>query len=244
VRVFGRDQATVSRLGGLGVRASLGSDLAFRSPAASRLRADATPRAGLVIAVAPRQFGWDSEAYPVRDEIAAATAGAITILVREHNARVLVVTQSSAADLEHDPDAIDQLLPMLSPDARAVTELLPTADRIEDAIDQYARADIVLAYRLHAGILALRAGTPSLVIDYEPKVRGVLGMVDLQHWVLTPREASDDRCIVDRLIALQQSAEADRIRRAVRIAESLAAPFDAELARRFRGAGSQSVPGR
>jgi polysaccharide pyruvyl transferase WcaK-like protein len=241
MRVFGRDQATVARLAALGVGATLSSDLAFRSRAAAEFRAAAPKADGLVVAVAPRQFGWDSEAYALRNEIAEATAAALTALVREQNARLLVITQSSASNLEYDPEAIDRLLPMLPPDAIAATEVLPIVDGIDAALLQYARADVALTYRLHAGILALRAGTPSLVLDYEPKVRGVLGMVDLHHWVLTPGDASNPRRIVERLTALRQTDEVGRIHRALRIAEDLAAPFETELVRRLHRAGNDTT---
>jgi polysaccharide pyruvyl transferase WcaK-like protein len=238
IAVFGRDEATVVGLRSLGLHATLAADLAFRSPAGARARLrTVSHRGGLVVALAPRKFGWDAEAYRARNDIAAATAGAVATLVRRRGARVLVITQSNADDLENDTDAIERLMPMLPADIRSAVEVMCPAETIDAAVEQYARAHVVYAYRLHAAILALLAGTPSAVIDYEPKVRGVLGMLGLRHWVLTPGDASDGRLVVSRLEELTAPEELERIDEALEIAARMTIPFEEELRRRLRRGG-------
>ena len=243
-RVFGRDEETVQRLRRLGVQARLACDVAFRSPVRSRARRRLeSERHAFVVALAPRKFGWDAEAYEARADIAAATAQTLTTLVRDHGARVLVIAQSNANGLENDLDAIDEVMQILPADVRSAAELLPPAGDLDEAVAQYARANVVYAYRLHATILALLAGTPSAVIDYEPKVRGVLGMLTLGHWVLTPEEASNATTVVDRLVRLTAATESDHIADALAIAERMNIPFERELVRRLGSGGLTPLRG-
>jgi colanic acid/amylovoran biosynthesis protein len=48
----------------------------------------------------------------------------------------------------------------------------------------YGRLDLVVASRLHSGILALCAGTPIVALSYLPKTDGVLARLGLDRWVL------------------------------------------------------------
>ncbi len=48
----------------------------------------------------------------------------------------------------------------------------------------YARADLVIATRMHAAIIALCAGTPVLPIEYEFKTRELFKALGLERWVL------------------------------------------------------------
>lgn len=232
--VFGRDAGTVDRLQGLGLDSRLASDIAFRSPVRPRApHQSASSGAGLVVAVAPRKFGWDAEAFQARADIAAATAQALIRLVRRHGARLLIIPQSNASDLENDLDAVDDLMASLPPDVLGAAERLRPAETIEEALAQYQRADVVYAYRLHAAVLALLAGKPSAVIDYEPKVRGVLGMLQLSDWVVSPEHASDPATVVERLNDLAGENQTERMTAALAIAARMSAPFEQELARRL-----------
>jgi glycosyltransferase involved in cell wall biosynthesis len=55
---------------------------------------------------------------------------------------------------------------------------------LSGAIDLLASADIVVAERLHAGVLAAAAGTPFVGLEYRPKVRDFAASVDMVDWVL------------------------------------------------------------
>ena len=232
--IFTRDAPTLDRLRQVGLGARLASDLAFRSPSAARAAAE--PRAeheGLVIAWAPRQFGSDSDAHRARGAIEVAAMAALTSLVRKHDARLLLITQSNAEGIENDLAVIERVRVHLAADVRSRTVSLPPAADIGESIAQYARADVLYGFRLHAAILALMAGTPSLVVAYEAKVTGVLEQVGLADWVIEPAEAMDASVVVKRLLSLAESQVARRIKAARRAADIAHVPFEDELRRRL-----------
>jgi colanic acid/amylovoran biosynthesis protein len=51
-----------------------------------------------------------------------------------------------------------------------------------ELIAELATFDAVVATRMHAGILALSAGTPVLAIDYEDKARRLFGQLGVPDW--------------------------------------------------------------
>jgi polysaccharide pyruvyl transferase WcaK-like protein len=231
VRVFGRDESTVARLQRNGIRSKLAADLAFRSRASQFPRNfERSTDERMVVAWAPRQFGWDADAYARRIEIAEATLRVLTWFVRERDARLQIIAQSTASGLEDDHREIDRMLARLPPDVRDAADLLPPPRSLDEAMAQYARADVLYSYRLHAAILALFAGTPSLVVDYEPKVRGVLGMIGLSHWVVTSDGATDPVTVADRLFSLASGPDARDMERAIALGAELTAPFEAGIA--------------
>jgi polysaccharide pyruvyl transferase WcaK-like protein len=235
VTVFGRDGRTVARLKREGIRAILAADLAFKSRAARFPRNSDRPAAGpIVVAWAPRQFGWDTAPYARRKEIAEATLRVLTWFVRERGARLQIIAQSTADGLENDRREIERMLAILPPDVTDATDVLPPPTSVDEAMVQYARADVLYSYRLHAAILALFAGTPSLVVDYEPKVRGVLGMIGLSHWVVTSDDATDSAAVADRLSMLAKGTDAHTMERAIACGEELTAPFEEGIANLVR----------
>jgi colanic acid/amylovoran biosynthesis protein len=227
--VFGRDHGTVARLRRLGIPATFSGDLAFLSRATESDRPRHRAKESLCVAVAPRQFGWDTEPFARRAELEAATVGVLTSLVRERGARILVVAQSTAAGLEDDAAEITRLLSRLPSDVAPSVRRLPHARSVDEVIAQYAEADVVYAYRLHAAITALMAGTPSLVIDYEPKVRGVLSTVGLGDWVISSAEAADPVTVQERLVTLAARADPGEMRRSIERGQRLTSPFVSEL---------------
>ena len=51
-----------------------------------------------------------------------------------------------------------------------------------ELIAELGTFDAVVATRMHAGILALSAGTPVLAIDYEDKARRLFGQLGVPDW--------------------------------------------------------------
>lgn len=242
IPVFGRDHGTVARLRRIGIPATFSGDLAFRSRAAEPPRPRHRSLESLCVALAPRQFGWDTEPFARRAELEAATVRVLTTLVRERGARILVVAQSTATGLEDDDAEITRLLSRLAPDVAPSVRRLPHARSVDEAIAQYAEADVLYAYRLHAAITALMAGTPSLVIDYEPKVRGVLSTVGLGDWVISSAEASDPVMVEGRLVGLAARADQAEMRLSIERGSRLTSPFVVEL-EDMLGAAAASASG-
>ena len=48
-------------------------------------------------------------------------------------------------------------------------------------------AELVVAMRLHAGILAAAAGTPAVVLDYDPKTRAFAAQTGQSAWAVRGR---------------------------------------------------------
>ena len=159
--------------------------------------------------------------------------GALTSLVRKHDARLLLITQSNAEGIENDSTVIERVLVHLAADVRSRTVSLPPAADIGESIAQYAGADVLYGFRLHAAILALMAGTPSLVVAYEAKVAGVLEQVGLGDWIIEPADALDATVVAKRLLSLAESHVARRIKAARRAADIAHVPFEDELRRRL-----------
>lgn len=229
-RVFARDLPTIGRLSELGIPATLASDLAFRSPSLARAGARPRPRhEGLVVAWAPRQFGPDHDAYRDRAAIEERTVVALSALVRKRAAHIMPLCQSNASGLEDDRIVIDRIVGGLPEDLRSSVEMLARADEIEEAVGQFARADVLLSWRMHPGIMALFAGTPSLVVGYESKVRGVFELLGLADWVIDPEAMPAGPELATRLASLATDAERGRIGPALERAQAGFAELDATL---------------
>ncbi len=229
-RVFARDLPTIARLAEVGIPATYASDLAFRSPALTRAGKRPRPiHSGLVVAWAPRQFGSDSDAYRDRAAIEEQTIFALSALVRDRGARVILVAQSNVSGLEDDLIVINRVLRRLPEDLRASVETPAPAHGVEEAVGQFARADVLLSSRMHAGIMALFAGTPSLIVGYEPKVKGVFELLGLADWLIDPEAMPLGPKLAAHLAALATDAERGRIGPALERARAAFGELDAVL---------------
>lgn len=234
--VFARDTPSAERLAAIGVDAVVSSDLAFRSPSARR-SADLRPdRRRPLVAWAPRQFATDSDVHRIRHAIHDAAIRAVSAVVRARGADLLIVAQSTADGVEDDAPIIARAMRDLPEDIRVRTELVVPRD-IADAMARYASADLLYAFRMHAAIMALIAGTPALVVAYEAKVPGVFDLIGLGDWVVTPADAVDAVNVADRLLSLSRDDAKARIDGAIALARELDAPFMSELRRRLGSAG-------
>jgi colanic acid/amylovoran biosynthesis protein len=69
----------------------------------------------------------------------------------------------------------------------------------------YGRLELVVASRLHSGILALCAGTPIVALSYLPKTDGVLARLGMDRWVLPAAGLRADRLASKLSEALAES---------------------------------------
>ncbi|BDI28725.1 hypothetical protein CCAX7_007760 [Capsulimonas corticalis] len=84
---------------------------------------------------------------------------------------------------------IQELLPApLRPDAHHVTGFVHP----REFSYFMGHCDLVLSSRLHGGILSLVGGAPVVVLEYEPKSRGLMRQIGLEDWVLTMADATSD----------------------------------------------------
>lgn len=235
--VFARDTPSAFRMAKIGIDAVVSSDLAFRSPAANRSSSSRRATDRPIVGWAPRQFATDSDVHRIRGAINDAAVRAICSVVRARNANLMIIAQSTADGVEDDMPGITQALRRLPDDIRARTTVVVPND-IDEAVAHYAAVDVLYAFRMHAAIMALLAGTPALVVGYEAKVQGVFDLVGLGDWVVTPSEAVDGPRVAERLVelSLARGAATARINRATARARELDRPFMSALRRRL-GAG-------
>ena len=74
-----------------------------------------------------------------------------------------------------------------------------------------SRMDFFISSRMHASILATMAGTPTIVINSQPKLKGYMNMIGQEEWALTVETAADSSMLIAKLQRLiEQSSETRR----------------------------------
>jgi colanic acid/amylovoran biosynthesis protein WcaK/AmsJ len=226
--VFARDVGTLHRLRELGLRPRLASDMAFRSPSLLAAATRARPaHRGFVIAWAPRQYGSGHTAFAARQQIYSAALRALCRLARLREARIVLISQSGSRGLEDDVPFVERLARSFPPDVHV--DVMPHARTLDQGMKQFAEADVLLSFRLHAAIMALAAGTPTLVVGYEPKVQGVLEPLGLGDWVLDPAGPWNSDLLADSLANLARPESVGRIELALERAGHGYQEFDSAL---------------
>jgi polysaccharide pyruvyl transferase WcaK-like protein len=230
VPIFARDHETIDRATELGLTATFAPDLVFR---AARTRAPHQPSG--IVAWAPRGYRPDQDAWAARDRLEANQVAAVTDLLRTDAAlRLEFVPQVDVEDIDDDRVTIARLERQLWPEFDGRVSVLTPPASIEDTIDAYGRYDAVLTSRLHAALLALLSGTPSLVVGYEPKVSGVLATLGLDDRVIPPDGSWGAAEIASGLRRLMRDpGELDATRAATRDVEAQYASFDDLLRRKL-----------
>ena len=146
----------------------------------------------------------------------ASVGAAVTRAVRDHGARVrFLSTCQGRAKYRFDDSAVAlDIVAALPEDVRRAVEVDREARRPLAIRDAYADADLVIATRMHAAILALAAGTPVLGVAYEFKTQELLDALGRPGWVedietATPASLS---ARLDRVVAELPEARADLFR--------------------------------
>ncbi|PAP78232.1 polysaccharide pyruvyl transferase family protein [Rubrivirga marina] len=135
----------------------------------------------------------------------ASVAAAATHLVRQHGARVrFLSTCQGRPKYRFDDSAVAlDIVGLLDADVREAVEVDREARDPYAIRDAYAEADLVIATRMHAAILALAAGTPVLGIAYEFKTEELLEELGVEGWTEDIETVTPDRLVarVDRVLA-------------------------------------------
>ncbi len=172
-----------------GARTVVRADAAFaladaETLAAARTRAwPSSPTVAVSVRDWPHFVTVDAETGMARYR--ASVAAAVTALVREHGATVrFLSTCQGRAKYRFDDSAVAlDVVALLPEDVRARTEVDREARDPLAIRDAYGQADLVLATRMHAAILALAAGTPVLGVAYEFKTQELLDALGRPGWV-------------------------------------------------------------
>jgi polysaccharide pyruvyl transferase CsaB len=194
-----RDHQSWDLLGSIGVdtsRVEVTADPAFLGRAAPLDRAEAVlARAGVpadapcMVALALRQWdiGIASDAWQRH------LATALDRFVEMHRARVLFVPfhtareEGAAADLEA-ACAVRSL--MRNAAAAHITDAGLGASLTQAVL---ARADLVVAMRLHGAVLAANAHVPTVALAYDPKVQSLMDQLGMSGLSLDLASATSDR---------------------------------------------------
>ena len=187
-----------------------------------------------------------------RESVAAGVAH----LVRAHGARVrFLSTCQGTPGYRYDDSAVAlQVWGLLPADVRGSVEVDRQMHRPDELLGAYGAADLVVATRMHAAILALSAGTPVLPVAYQFKTEELFAALGLGGWVTDIETVTPDAFVgtADRVLAALPDARAglfaavERMRADAMEAGALVArAFAGELAASASGtgAGSDAVSG-
>jgi len=117
----------------------------------------------------------------------------------------------------HPFDRFEQDLDTLvAPDVRQHLGVW-TPRSVRDAIDRISRLDALIAMRLHANMIAVGLGVPTLAISYDPKVDSFMRRVGLARWSRPVTSLGED--LLPDLEACIRDETSHRARLASRFAE-------------------------
>jgi colanic acid/amylovoran biosynthesis protein len=111
-------------------------------------------------------------------------ASGLTLALRGRPESVAVISQVSAHAGDDDVAVGRQLAQRLE-ESGIATEFVDLGEVSDEELSAfYGQLALVVASRLHSGILALCAGTPIIGLSYLPKTDGILARLGLERWVL------------------------------------------------------------
>ena len=218
-----RDPDSRERLLALGIsreRIELSADPAFNLPqpdssSAREQLADVLGRkpARPVLGVALRN--WNISADPTVWEVEVASA--LDNFLDAEGGTILFTPFHMAVDwpLTDDAGACERVRSQMQRGSETI--ILDRAHSPEEAAGLLSVCDVVLAMRLHAAILAVNSGVPTVALSYDPKVSGIMKMIGLADHVVELSGAN--RKVISELLrsALhrageQRSSIAERVR--------------------------------
>ncbi len=208
--VIAREELSVSVTRSMGLRPELCDDVAFAiEPGAPPARAATVPSGTIGVTVMSALPGVDAKGHrryadAVRDGLIAG--------LRDNPRPVVVISQVSAHAGDDDAAEGERLRAALA-EAGLEARFVDLGDASDEEVSGfYGRLDLVVASRLHSGILALCAGTPIVALSYLPKTDGVLARLGMDRWVL-PAAGIDAARLASTLTAAL--AESDSLRSAI-----------------------------
>ena len=166
-----------------------------------------------------------------------SVAAAVAHLVRDHSARVrFLSTCQGTPGYRYDDSAVAlDTVALLPGDVRRHVEVERGHHTPDQILAAYGAADLVLATRMHAAILALCAGTPALPVAYEFKTAELFAALDQADWAVDIETVTPQAFVrtADRVLAALPDARAglfaavERMRAdAMRAGETVAAALD------------------
>jgi polysaccharide pyruvyl transferase WcaK-like protein len=180
--VIVREELSLAAARAMGLRPELCDDVAFTlKPAAPPRTAPTVPAGTVGVTVMNALPGVDADGHR---RYADALRDGLIAALRAARRPVAVISQVSAHAGDDDVTEGERLRAALA-GAGLDARFMDLGDAGDEEVSAfYGRLDLVVASRLHSGILALCAGTPIVALSYLPKTDGVLARLGLERWVL------------------------------------------------------------
>lgn len=226
--VLARSAASGEVAATLGARhIEVAPDAAFALPLTTRPVPPMPPR---LVAVSVRDWPWVRGGQATADAYEAAIAALIEHIAATGGAVRFVSTCQGEPSYRFDDSATaERIAGRLTPAARSVVEVDHAFHRWDDVQRSLGEADVVVATRLHASILALCAGQPVLPIAYEPKTHEVFKDLGLS-WLVLDMDQLEGQSLIDhyeRFLAATPNIAASLAERLPTLHEAALAPADA-----------------
>ena len=221
--IFCREPLSAARVSKIiGKPVESGADIAFLLPLPAHCDISAAQRAERLMA------DWRSEGRRVvilnanplsliaeRPDIDLATAArayaaAMSALSRKTRAAILLLTHDNRP-AHSDAQFMAQIAVHIPEDVPH--HFVHDTVRPTDIKRLCHLADLAITGRMHLGIAALGSGTPAMILDYQGKVRGLLGLFSLPELAFTPTDLMDATAFAESAATHLDAREtlADRI---------------------------------
>ncbi len=149
-----------------------------------------------LVAVSVRDWPWVRGGRATSIAYEAAVAALVEHVVAAGSAVLFISTCQGEPDYPFDDAATaHRVAARLTPGARSRVEVDQAFHRWDEAQHRFGQADVVVATRLHAAILAIGAGRPVLPIAYEPKTHEVFDSLDLG-WLVLDMDSLDGETLI------------------------------------------------
>ena len=119
------------------------------------------------------------------DEAAAACAKALNALAAQTGCALLCLTHDNRP-AHSDARFMTRIVERLAPETMA--RFVPETVRATDIKFLCGQADLTVTGRMHMGIASLGAGTTTMILDFQGKVRGLYALFDLPELAIDVRD--------------------------------------------------------
>lgn len=177
-------------------------DIAFTLGKERNIRKAKAEGTELKVGITIMDRGAQFSKFKSQDAYEDAIVSVLTKMVRDHGVKLYIYAQCFGPAESQDDRVISRRLysKLQAMNVPAVLALnLPDA---LTAIERYADMDFMIGARMHTGIFSLTAGTPVILIGYQPKALGMMRFFNLERFVVEIDQVSTNSLLqaVDEMI--------------------------------------------
>lgn len=192
--LFVRDaisQANLERMGAWHHHCHLMPDVAFALAPASHeqgerllreneIRMSSRPLLGVTLI----NWGAQNRLFTSQHAYETAVSEVIRFFINRYDGHAVLFSQVTGPSASDDDRIPAQRVKQLLADMKTQVTFIggtPTPETLKSA---YGQMDVFIGSRLHSNIFALSETIPAIMIQYQPKTRGVVQMLELDSWVI------------------------------------------------------------